>query len=357
MKIFTRLFALALLLGLPSAVPTAGQIAGGALPTNKLSSVGRHIRVICVDSTRRQCDFGDISDALAYVAKADSTKRNWTTRWTVLVYPGAGGSTDPDAMGVNYTESTLTIPAWTEVTGVTSGHNNTAAWQGGVPVIELTGTAGSLIKLGGGASLSNLRFHWSKTPTAAVKMLEHVGVADADTANNNVEFTSQLTNVAFGLLAGSNAFAVDGIVESGSVAQALYVYGGGLSLSGNALGKAVVNNGGEGITIYGGRYSGSSGCATLMSNTSATGNLKIFDARLELGCTNDLVRASTGTVEVYGGTSYGPASGVITHGITHLPFGTAPPGTCSVGSAFVDTDLPGICVCSAANTWKCATGS
>jgi hypothetical protein len=171
-----------------------------------------------------------------------------------------------------------------------------------------------------------------------------------------VSWHGELTNVSFNLVSLNSTLQVDGITESSG---ALFVYGGGVMILGSPAGRAVVNAGtvaGLGIVLYGGRYAGSSGCAALMSNTAA-GGLKLFaGARLDPGCTNDLVKTGTGPIEVQGGISYGPASGTITPGIVHLPFGTTNPATCSPGTAFVNTTTgtEKICACTAVNTWLCS---
>src|SRR5689334_12711373 len=150
-------------------------------PTRKPVSsydIARHLtsarftRVVVVDSSGGG-DYKNLSDALAYVATKSSSERNWTSRWTVLVYPGQRGSTDPDAYGYNYSEISLTIPAYTEVMGFGTGHSDPIGWMGGTPVIELRATAGTLVKLGGGSSLTNLQFFWAQTPTAAIKAIDH----------------------------------------------------------------------------------------------------------------------------------------------------------------------------------------
>ena len=315
----------------------------------------RFTRVVVVDSSGGG-DYKKLSDALAYIATKNSSERNWTSRWTVLVYPGQRGSTDPNAYGYNYSETSLTIPAYTEVMGFATGHSDPIGWMGGTPVIELRATSGTLIKLGGGSSLTNLQFFWAQTLTAAVKAIDHTTVPDSDPTNHNVSWLGELTNVNFSLVSQGGSFPIDGITESSG---GLVVHGGGVSITGGSNSRAVVNAGtvaGLGISLYGGRYGGSSGCAALMANTAA-GGLKLYaGVRLDPGCTNDLVKSGAGPIEVYGGINYGPASGSITHGIVHLPFGTTNPATCSPGTAFVNTTAgtEKICACTAVNTWLCS---
>jgi hypothetical protein len=315
----------------------------------------RFTRIVVVDSSGGG-DYKKISEALAYIATKDSTQRNWTSRWTVLVYPGLRGSADPNAYAYNYTETSLTIPAYTEVLGFATGHNNPVSWTGGVPVIELTATAGPLVRLGGGSSLTNLQFFWAQPPTGAVQGIDHTTVPDADPINNNLSYLGELTNVSVQLIALNGSFPVDGLTESSG---GLTVYGGGALVDRSTTGRTVVNANpaeGLGLTLYGGRYGGSAGCAALMVNTAA-GSLKLFaGVRIDPGCTNDLVKTGTGTIEVQGGIAYGPGSGTITHGITHLPFGPARPATCSPGTAFINTtpSAEKLCACTATNTWRCA---
>ncbi len=316
----------------------------------------RFTRIVVVDSSGGG-DYKNLSEALAYVASKKSTERNWTTRWTILVYPGQRGSTDPNVYGYNYSETSLTIPAYTEVMGFSTGHSSPIGWMGGTPVIELRATSGTLVKLAGGSSLTNLQFFWAQTPAAAVKAIDHTTVPDIDPASHNVSWLGELTNVSFSLVSQSNAFPVDGITESSG---GLVVYGGGVMIDGSTAGRTVVNAGtvaGMGISLYGGRYAGSGiGCTALMANTAA-GSLKLFaGVRIDTGCTNDFVRTGTGSIEVDSGTSYIRASGTITHGIVHLPFGTPNPPVCSPGAAFVNTTSGAekICACIAVNTWRCA---
>jgi hypothetical protein len=313
----------------------------------------RFNRVVIVDSSGGG-DFKEISEALVYVAAKKSSERNWTSRWTVMVYPGQRGSADPDAFGSNYSEASLTIPAYTEVMGFSTGENNPLGWMGGAPVIELRATSGTLVRLGGGSSMSNLHFVWVQTPTAAVKGLDHTIVPDQDPKNHNVSSLGQLTNVSFQLVARNNSsFVVDGITES---TGGLLVYGGGVMINGSTSGRAVVNAGSLGVSLHGGRYGGASGCTGVMADTAA-GPLKLFAGlRIDSGCVNELLRTGTGPIEVQGGIGYTRASGTITHGNVQLPFGTANPPACSPGAAFLNTTsgIEKLCLCTATDTWRCA---
>lgn len=302
-------------------------------------------------------DYSTIAAALAAVAAKDSTERNWVARWTVLICAGAGGE-DPETFFTSWAQAPIVVPPYTELSGMTSGHNNPVSRMGGVPTLHFTATSGTMVKLGGGSSLSNLQILWTGTPTAAVKVVEHAVVDDAD----DVADLAQLTNVAVQITAQGNGFAVDGLTEAVG-AGGMYVYGGGILSDGNALGRAVVNNNatsGLGISLYGGRYAGSSGCTDLFRNAANSGVIKLFEGvRVDAGCTNDLTKVGTGAIEVYGGVNYGPASGTITNGILHAPYGTSNPAACSPGAVFVNTtgSAEKVCFCTATNTWKCAAGS
>ncbi|HWM95237.1 MAG TPA: hypothetical protein VN493_31070 [Thermoanaerobaculia bacterium] len=355
MKTPARLFVLSVLLVLSPAAaqyprPLRHPFSSYDLAAHLTSA--RFTRVVVVDSSGGG-DYKKISDALAYVATKKSSERNWTTRWTVVVYPGQRGSTDPNVYGYNYSETSLTIPAYTEVMGFATGQSDPIAWMGGTPVIELRATSGTLVKLGGGSSLTNLHFFWAQPPTAAVKGIDHTTVPDNDPANNNVSWLGQLTNVSFSLVAQNASFPVDGFTESSG---GLVVHGGGVMLIGSVAGRAVVNAGDAGMSLYGGRYGGSSGCAALMANTAA-GGLRLFaGVRMDADCANDLVRTGAGAIEVQGGVDYRSASGTIAHGTAHVPYGTALPSACSVGAAFLNTTSGAekLCACTTANTWRCA---
>lgn len=322
---------------------------------SKHLTTGRFTRILVVDSSGGG-DFKKISDALAYVAAKNSAERNWTSRWTVLVYPGQAGSTNPNAVGFNYTETDLTVPAYTEVMGLATGVSNSLSWMGGTPVIELRATAGTLIRLGAGSSLTNLQLFWAQTPTAPVKGLDHTTVPDQDPKNHNLSGLGQLTNVNFHLVSRNSSLPVDGITESSG---GLLVFGGGVRVHGSPAGRSVVNAGnvpGLGISIHGGRYGGSGSCESVMANTGA-GVLKLLaGVRIDSGCVNDLARTGTGPIEVQGGIGYTRASGTITHGNLQLPFGPANPAACSPGATFLNTaaGTEKLCLCTTADTWRCA---
>jgi hypothetical protein len=327
-------------LGVPAAeaqIPRSSPRLYNTYQISQWLSSARFSRTVTVDGGGNG-DFSSLPAALSYVAAQNP---NWTTPWIVIVYPGPGGSMNPNLAAPNYTATSLTIPDYTSVQGFAVSHNSPVAWTGS-PVLQLTATSGALVTLGSGSTISNLQLFWFATPTGAIKILRHTGV-----------YPGVATNVAIQAVAGSDAFPVDGIVED---AGELFLYNSSVVLEGNPSGTPLVNNNNvtaSGLSVYGGRFAGSGGCAVLAKNT-ANGSLRIWDARLDSGCTNDLVQASTGPIAIYGGTSYGPASGVITHGNVHAPFGTSPPATCSAGALFVRTNTPAVCACVSVNTWKCA---
>ncbi|HSN85127.1 MAG TPA: hypothetical protein VL025_00150, partial [Thermoanaerobaculia bacterium] len=106
----TVLLVLSVLLVLFFAFP--GEAQYPRPPHRPISSydIARHLtttrftRIVVVDSSGGG-DYKKISDALAYIATKNSSQRNWTSRWTVLVYPGQQGSTDPNTYGYNYSET------------------------------------------------------------------------------------------------------------------------------------------------------------------------------------------------------------------------------------------------------------
>lgn len=309
-------------------------------------------RVVTVDSaavfagTRTSwpgCQYTSLSAALTYIASQNPTT---STPWTVLLMPGAG--TGSGATVANYTEVSLTVPPNTAVQGFSYGSGITPTSLGTAPIIYLTNTSGTGITLQGGDTLFNLDIRWNQTPTAAVKVVE---------ANGSGQSIS-IANTQIRVTAGSNAFGVDGFVNT---VGSTYFWNSGVAITGNALGRTVVQSGTSGITIYSGRFTGASGCATLMENTS-TGVLNLYPGtRLDAGCTTDLKQSSSGAVTAFPGVPYGPISGTISNAQEHasslmLSNGAsvfsgagAPEGavTAPIGSLWLRTDctLTTTCFC------------
>lgn len=353
-----KLAAVALLLAL-AAAPAAAQmiprpIDSGPFNFTDLQKLLRRCptRVVTVDSsvvfagTRTNwpgCLYTSLAPALAYITAQTPTT---STPWTVLLMPGAGTTgTNP-----NYTESTLVVPPQTTIEGFSYGSGPTPSSFATAPILSLTCTAGSCMQLQGGDTLFNLTIRWTQTPTAAVKVVEVNGAGQG----------VSLANVAINVAAGSNAFAVDGVTDT---VGSLYLWTSGVTMAGNALGRAVVNNSSSGITLYGPtRLKGSSGCATLVENTHASGVINLYPGvRLDAGCTADLKQTGAGPITAYPGVAYGPISGTITNALAHasavmlnngptINSGTgAPEGalTAPIGSIYQRTDctLTTTCFC------------
>lgn len=290
--------------------------------------------------------------------------RNWSNPWRIVVHRG-NGSADPNTFAPDYIESAIVAPPYTTIEGAETLHNIPVSFQGG-PVIQLTATSGTLITSNSGSGLSNLEIFWGGSQTGYIKAFEHIGP----------DYTGVVTNVSFQLAptdaglsvcktdgttgaTGNNTSpcAIDGVVET---AGGLYLYNTSV-VSNRALGRLLVNlDAILGLSAYGGRWEGQSGCTVLMEN-SAAGSLALYEgARLGSGvsgCTCNL-KNSSGMFLVSGGVTYASAcgTGVITNGNLHAPYGTTNPSACSPGEQFTNTgSTKKHCDCVSANTWACVT--
>jgi hypothetical protein len=104
-----------------------------------------------------------------------------------------------------------------------------------------------------------------------------------------------------------------------------YLYSVSVDITGNALGRALVNNDPLlGVSLYGGRWEGSSGCAKLIENAAA-GPVALYEGvRLGTGalggggaCSTTLVNSGAGTLQVVGGVTYVSSTGTITNAPLH----------------------------------------
>lgn len=294
-------------------------------------------RTVTVDSSGVG-DFATIKAACDYVA--GQSGRSEATQWTILVYPGKAGASLSYADMVNYQEDPFTVPSFTSVQGVPSGHNTPVGWTGS-PIIQFTGTTGAMLTLNAGSSLTNLAVVYLATPASAVNV---VRVA--------TDALAVLTNVSVTVLSTGDTAAAVGIKNDG----ALYAYETSVSLSGLlASGSRAVWNAsataGGGASIYGGRMIGESPCAGLLvSDGAGSGGLKLYDVRIDSGCTNDIVNSSS-TVRMIG-TPYLTASGAVSGTLTHG--GSTLPTTCAASDVYLDKTTFRVCACTATNTWKCA---
>jgi|GEM_PF-2427045 len=299
----------------------------------------KHARVVIVDSAEGG-DFTTLSAAFAYVT---SQSPSTVAPWSVIIMPGQPNGSGNS--GYNYLETNLTVPPQTSVQGLYGGASGASPPFGTLPIVRLNCVSGTCLTVSGGASLSGFLIRWSETPTAAVKVIEISQGASTQTVT--------LFNLGISVTATSNAFAVDALTNtSGST----YVYQTYISESSNASGRVLVNAdavSGHGITVYGGRFRGSSGCATLIENTGSSGIINLFYSRLDAGCAADL-KQTAGTIAAYS-TTYGPVSGTVTNAATYDAYGTSNPATCSPGQRFLNTTTPASCACVATNTWKCVT--
>lgn len=341
------------LTGLCAAVPSAPVVvaAPGAVP--KAASGGtldpswtKHSRVVILDSAGGG-DFTTLSAALTYVAGQSPSV---IAPWTIVVMPGAPGA---GAEYANYTESgNLVVPIQTIVQGYTQGTLGASVSINPGATIKLTCATGTCLKLGGGSSLSFLNILYKGTPTANVAVIEANATGSGSVQGQNIYMVNEVVQPL------SSSFEVDGYVNtvgSSYLAYSSVIIGGGSSLN-----QAILNNdtaSGRGITIFGGRFSGQSGCAKLIDNAAASGgSINLFSVRLDPNkCTTDLTNAGAAPFNVTA-TPYGSSSGTISqYGPTFNQYGTSNPATCSPGQQFTNTTTPAHCDCVAANTWKCIT--
>jgi|SRR6185369_11745759 len=291
-------------------------------------------------------NFKTIGEAVAYVTAQNPTPQ---APWFITVERGAV-STGTVNQTCHYTETGWVTPPSTLIQGRAVIHPTPVGFTS-APVVCLTGAGGTLVKLQSGSQMSHLTLIDRTPATAAVKLLEMDWSGQSSGQPAVISDVALITTSAVG-----NAFAVDGLTITHG---ALYGYGFSILLSGNALGTGVVVNettAAFGVTLYGGRCQGSTGCTSFFHNVS-TASLKLYGVRVDPKCAADLKNDSTGLLEVHQ-TDYTTSSGTITDGVTHANGGTALPATCSNDQLFINTTTHSLCWCEGSgNTWKCAAGS
>jgi hypothetical protein len=235
-------------------------------------------------------DYADLSDALQAIPSRFPT-RGLTQRVLVLIYPCLVTSpTSP-----NYEETTLSIPSWTTLQGITAGASGGLDLQSARVMLRLTGTnttcegcPSALLKLETGASLINLYIQSLTPPTGPIRVVEVSGAVT-------------FTNVVIGV-SGVEVQPVD----------LLYVTTGGtllaqdLGLTRNtfsSLSRGLVVAGSA--ALNGGRIFVPSG---IPIENIGTGVIKLYGVRIDPSAVVDLKRSSTGTIETFA-TDYATEQG------------------------------------------------
>lgn len=341
------------LTNLCAVTPITATTTPGASAVPRATSAGtldpgwtKHSRVVILDSSGGG-DFTTLSAAIAYVASQSPAV---ISPWTIVVMPGSPGA---GAEQANYTESgNLTVPIQTIIQGYAQGTLGASVSINPGATIKFTCATGTCLKLGGGSSLSFLNILYKGTPTANVTVIEANNTGSGSVQGQNIYMVNEVVQPQ------SSAFEVDGVLNT--VGSMYMAYSSVTMVGGSSLNQAILNNdtvSGRGITIFGGRFSGQSGCARLMNNAAASGGtIQLFSVRADPNkCTTDLTNAGTGPFNVTA-TPFSTSSGTINqYGPTYTQYGATNPATCSPGQDFTNTTTPAVCRCITANTWKCIT--
>lgn len=334
---FRKTFARALLGALILAgLPAAAQLPSTTDPLYNNFSQRTYLktrtfsRTVTVDAGGRG-QYATVGAALAWVA---TQTRTASTQFLVLVYNGSAQAALGFDDWYNYSESPFVVPTYTTVQGVAAGHSVPTS-SNGAPQLIFTSATGPLITLGDGSSLVNLDLKYVGTPSAPLVGIDAVGAGIA-----------VLTNVALQMLPLNATHAVTGI-RNADDDVGLYLYNSSVVTGGvsSASSVNVDNSSSTGTAIYDGRFYGGT-CAASFRSTA--GIMKLFDARVDTGCTVQLATSGAGTIEARG-VAYTTSSGT---GITHsdgiqghlkcpiLSGAGAPEGavTASVCALYVRTD-------------------
>jgi len=293
------------------------------------------------------CMYNDLSDAIAHVATQTPAPQS---PWTVLLMPGASGASGADPS--NYIEAgNIVIPAHVTLQGFSMGGSGLTASVSSFPFLKLTCPSGTCLKLGGGAAINHLIIKYAGAPTAAVKVIEFDNTSTGSTQ------AEQITDSVLTVVPTNTTFVVDGITNT--IASS-YLYNVDVTLTGGNTGnRALVNTdtvAGRGMSVYGGRLTGATSCTSLVVNSAASGaGFQFFDTRIDPKCTTDFVNTGTGTFNVKD-TPFTSSSGAIAaYGQIFSLSAASNPAACTVGQMYLNTTTPAVCLCTAANTWKCAT--
>lgn len=292
------------------------------------------LRTVCY----RQCDFITISEALAYVA---TQERSLYRHWTVRVM---GGDVPLGSANSIYSEVTLSVPSWTTIEGVpsTSTPGGSALYDTPAPLVNLTGTTGTLLTFGEGSGCHGVKFSAEATLTGNTVMAKSTG-------NEPVIIES----CAFWGFSETGAFTYDIFMADASQTYLLNSTtwrGGGAS----STVRNFVNNSGT-TNIILGRHVPNPGQGQVKLIEVLGGSLSLNWTRLVTGATTALtVTGGTATNRFSAIPNY---SGTVTTDLLYAPNGGSLPATCSVGQTFVNTTgaAEKWCSCTATNIWRCAS--
>ena len=238
-------------------------------------------------------DFSDLSEALAAIPTRFPV-RGPMQRVLVLVYPCHVSS----VISPHYEETTLTVPAWTTLQGVTAGVSSNNDVQSARIYLRLTGTnttcpgcPSALLKLETGANLINFYVQSQTPPTGPIRVVE---------INGAVTFTNVVIQ-----LTGVETHPVD----------LLYINGGSLlstdlGLTRNtfsSMSRGLVTVAGSAV-IQGGRFFVPSGVPV---ENIGTGTIKLYNVRIDPSSNVDIKRSSTGPIETFSTDYTTEAGGII----------------------------------------------
>lgn len=341
----------ALILFALAALPIAGQLPSTTDPLFSNTRQKTYLktrtfsRTVTVDYDGRGM-FSTVKDALLWVAEQERTP---STQFLVLVYPGQPKEAAAFDDWYNFAESAWSIPSYTTVQGVVTSRSVLEDNFGRIQVL-FTASSGPLITMAEGSHIANLDFLYYGLPGGALTFIDATGSGAAT-----------LTNVGIMALPLANTHAVT-VIRNAAANLRLRLFDCNVTLGGLAsAGSVLVANTSSGrITIDGGALYGDP-CGTAVASSGAGGvnveGVRFTDVAGGGACSVDLATSGAGTIRV-SNSSYLTKSG---SGISHSDIilsGTTVPASCQVGQLFLDTDTgPAICVCSALNTWKCATVS
>lgn len=325
-----------------STVFSALALAAGAVPLWAAPTYNNHLpraahtHVVEVDGTGFQGDYKDLSEACAWVAAKSPAA---SAPWTIRLYNAAA----------HYTETTLTVPAYTTIQGV-NDRPGVAGLTGG-PVIEMTGVTGNLVTLSAGSALSNVEVYYAADPTAATNLIATTSSSSAVLSNVLVTVTADT----------DDAFSLDMIESTGT--GDLSLFGVSTVRSGTAtLTRNVVASSSGTTSVWGGKHDGGTSQAKLVE--AGAGTLALYGVALG-SATTQLTRTggtlqvtatpfstSSGTItglNVYGATVTGTTlTGTTLITSTHTPATAAE--ACTAGTVTWDTGF--VYVCTASGAWK-----
>lgn len=283
---------------------------------------------VVLDSGGAGCDFTTFSSAFTYIT---AQPRSITSPWKVTVKPGVG-----------YTESSISVPTYTNVEGEPDIDSPSTTYLG-QPKFVGTATTGALVTMGDFSSWEGVAVSpGATTMTGAVKAFDTTGVT--------ASIAETLITVPATLADTQNVYGV----YNGAAGAVTLMHVNFLSVGTRTKAWGLLNLG-ESADVWGGHWAGSASQLMMFQNNSSGKTLRLTGVQIDALAGGVDVTNTAGTLRTFS-TPYATATGTITNAtlraaVLYVAACTPASATAACTAGQVCLDAGFVYFCSATNTW------